>query len=383
MSTVTLDQMRSKLLSVEDVASVLSTTEPLSSVLLSSDTKTKFRLVPGWNEDLDGAGPTDSVEAYVTINGVERQMTKEAALAAGAQFGITGAYARKTPAALIESHLDYWYTGGMGDKQFNALTVGDTIAAFTRPTVTPFSNLNLLEQSVEGIQRRYGPDVEILADYKVNNSLQRTDVRLIVPEASRTIVGGDLKDVPSGEADLWSAGVHLTNSLIGKSQTSVEAYLFRWWCTNGATSILDAVGTWSRRSDGQGDDVYVWAAQAVDEVLGGMEHKFDEVQALTSLNVAGNTADVLREIFATYEVPVSQREQITESLLESENLTMYAIMQAITQVANGTDMDPMRADRLMRIGGALPTTTFDTLKAKVWAEGHKADPTAPNPYAIG
>lgn len=381
MSAVTLDQMRARLLSVEDVATLLGKTEPLGSATLTSEAKIKFNLQPGWNEDLDKVGPTETVQAFVTVNGVEYQMTKEAALAAGAQFGLTGAYARKTPAPLIESHLDYWYGGGMGDKQFNALTIGNTVAAFTRPTLTPFSNLNLLEQAVEGIQRRYG-DTEILADYKIQNTLQRTDVRLILPEEQRTITGHGMSDVPDGQADLWSPGVHITNSLIGKSQTAAEAYLFRWWCTNGATSLLDSVGTWSRRADGQGDDVYVWAAQAVDEVLGGMEHKFEEVQALTNLNVAGNTADILREIFDTYEVPVSQRETITSTMIEAENLTLYTVMNAITQAANGSEISPERADRLMRIGGALPTKTFDTLKAKVWAEGHTASPEAPNPYAI-
>lgn len=381
MSTVTLDDMRSKLLTVDQVATLLGKTEPLGSALLTSESKIKFNLQPGWTDELDKVGPTEPVQAFVSVNGKEYQMTKEAALAAGAQFGLTGAYARKTPAPLIESHLDYWYTGGMGDKQFNALTVGDQIAAFVRPTLTPFSNLSLLEQAVEGIERRYG-DTEILADYKIQNTLQRTDVRLVLPEQQRTITGHGMIDVPNGQADLWSPGVHITNSLIGKSQTAAEAYLFRWWCTNGATSLLDSVGTWSRRSDGQGDDVYVWAAQAVDEVLGGMEHKFEEIQALTSLNVAGNTADILREIFDSYEVPVSQRETVTATLLEAETLTLYTIMNAITSAANGTDISPERADRLMRIGGALPTKTFDTLKAKVWAEGHTADPTAANPYAI-
>jgi len=158
--------------------------------------------------------------------------------------------------------------------------------------------------------------------------------------------------------------------------------MFRWWCTNGATTMLDSVGTWGRRSDGQGDDVYDWARDSVEEILGGLEYRFDQVQALSQLNVAGNTADVLREIFSQYEVPVSQRDSIMARLLESENLTMYSIMNAITQTANEEGLDDRRADRLMRIGGAIPTETFDTLKAKVWREGHTAEPESPNPYEI-
>src|SRR5690606_34848398 len=129
----------------------------------------------------------------------------------------------------------------------------------------------------------------------------------IVPEVGREVTGGGLSDVPSGEADEWSGGVHLTNSLMGKSQTKLETYLFRWWCTNGATSTMDNVGVWSRRGDAD-QDVYEWARDSVDEVLGGLEGQFDAVQRLTALNVEGHVADIVKEIYDTYGVPVSQRK---------------------------------------------------------------------------
>ena len=113
-----------------------------------------------------------------------------------------------------------------------------------------------------------------------------------------------------------------------------------------------------------------------------MEARFDEVQALTRLSVAVNTGDVLREIFSRYEVPVSQRDTIQGRLLETENPTMYAIMNEITRVANEDDMEAKRRDRLMRIGGAIPTEQFDTLKARVFREGQQAGSTAPNPYEV-
>ena len=144
---------------------------------------------------------------------------------------------------------------------------------------------------------------------------------------------------------------------------------------------MPGIGTWSRRSNGQDEgDVYQLARESVNEVLGGMEYLFDQVQALTQLNVSGDTADVLREIFSQYEVPVSQREAIMQRLLSLSTITMYSIMQAITQAANDPALEDRRKDRLMRVGGALPTKTFDTLKAQVWREGHSADPEAPNPY---
>lgn len=379
MATVTLADMAHKLLTIEEAFAQLQKTEPLSTEKLDSDATVRFRVDQDWVHGLDSASNTDIVPVIVSINGTEHEMTKEAALQAGANFGLPAPYMRKIPASYTEGLLNYHYRN-MGDSSFNVLTVNDVVSAFSRPTLVPFSNVRLLENVVGGIQEMHGGSTPIYVDNKFHNSLQRTDVRVIIPAQERIIHGGGMDDVPEGAEDTWLYGVHLTNSMTGKVQTSLEAYAFRWWCTNGATTTLDGIGNWSRRTNGQQEDVYEWARQSVDEVLGGMDHLFDQVQALTQLNVSGNTADVLREIFAQYEVPVSQREAIMKRLLGMETLTMYTIMQAITEVANEADMEDRRRDRLMRIGGALPTTTFDTLKARVWREGHAADPTAPNPY---
>jgi hypothetical protein len=69
--------------------------------------------------------------------------------------------------------------------------------------------------------------------------------------------------------------------------------------------------------------------------------------------VAGETVEVLRDIFTTYRVPTPLRNSIIEGMVESENLNMYAVMQAITQAANSTGMDPGHIEQLMMVGGDL------------------------------
>ncbi len=382
MATVTVDQMKEKLLTLDQVRERLANTEPLATDVLDSGSKVRFKLEPGWETTLDALEGTDVVSALVTFGGKERSLTKDAVLQAASAVGVPTALVKKTPSKYIEALMNYFYGPGLGDEAFKALSVGDSVAAFTKPTITPFSNLALLESTLDGIARRYGSS-EVFGDYKISNSLAKTDVRLIVPEHVRAIQNSGMDDLPAGNGDLWSAGIHLSNSLIGKGQTTVEAYLFRWWCTNGATEEDEKVGVWSRRSNGQDEeDVYEWARGAVDDILGGMEERFDQVQALTSLSVARNAGDILKEIFTQYEVPVSQRDQIRERVQEMPNLTLYTLMNAITETANVTDLTPARADRLMRIGGLIPTSTFDTMKAQLWREGHTADPEAANPYEV-
>jgi hypothetical protein len=375
MAVVTFDQVQDKLITLDKLTTELEKTEPLDTQIINSETKVRFHLEPEWAQALDALPGTAPVDVTVRINGTEHQMTKEAVLQAASEFGLQSTYVKKTPANLIEEHLNYWYSGGYGNKEMKTLQVGERISAFIKPSIVPFSNLQLLDRTVESIRKRYGSDAQIWADYKFQNSLVQTDARLIVPAESREITD------TGTEADNWSAGIHLSNSLSGKKKTSLEAYLFRWWCTNGCTTNFAEAGIWNRKLQGQNEDVYEWAAESVDEILGGLEHRFNEVQALTQISIAGNAGDVAREIMDQYSIPISQRTTITDALLEQPTLTMYGMMQAITQVANTHDISAGRADDLMRIGGELPTASFDPLKARIYAEG-QLHPTDPNPYEI-
>jgi len=134
--------------------------------------------------------------------------------------------------------------------------------------------------------------------------------------------------------------------------------LFRWWCTNGAIDTAASSGVWNRRQ-GQGEDVYDWARMAVDDVLGGLEHSLDAVQNLVDVTLEGEVNETLRDIFQQYRVPAGEREAIIRQLVESDQLTMYAVMQAITQVANRHDMNPLHAEHLMRVGGDIPHVAND------------------------
>lgn len=385
---VAFDAMKDKLLTLDQVQNRISSTEPLGQTFLSQHNQTTFAFEPTWAIGIEDKSGTELVDAVVRIDGTDHQLTKDAALQMGAEFGLTGKYAVKIPSTHVERDLNYWYGSGMGDTEFNMLTVGQdrAVAALTRPTINPFSNQLLLEETIRGIQERYGQDAPIYADYKFNHSLTRTDIRLIIPEAVRLISNGGMTDVPEGQQDEWAGGIHLTNSLIGKSLTKMETYLFRWWCTNGCTTTLENVGTkFSRRGEHGDADVYEWARTAVDDVLGGLEDQFDLIQALTSLQLEGNVREVVGEIFDSFRVPLTQRKSVIARLNDPDQtpeLNMYTLMNIITETANEPGLSEDRIDKILRIGGAIPGATFNSLKAELWDEGHTATPTQPNPYRL-
>jgi hypothetical protein len=375
--------MRDHLITFDDVIERLQATEPFTDVLIDSTSNASFKLELSWAEVAKNSGMTDLVPAYITVNDKEYQFTKEGILQATSQIGLKSSYVLKTPPHYIEAQLNYWFNSGLGDSVHKLVVVKDSASAFIRPTIVPFSNIELANSIYDGIQQHFGTDTTVLADFKFHNSLNRTDIRFIVPTTLKVIRDSNMVDVPEGSQDVWSTGISLGNSLTGKVQTSIDAYLFRWWCTNGATRTLDEVGVWNRRSNGQSEDsVYEWAANAVDDVLGGMEGAFDKLQSLTKIRPKSNTADVLSTIFSTHNVPVGNRESITNSVISANEITMYSVMNAITEQANNPTLSPERVDKLMKIGGTIPEHYFDDTKAKIFRQGQNAGPEAPNPYLV-
>lgn len=350
--SVTIENMRPKLLSLDTVHEKLAASEPFNSYGFPVGDGVKFKLGPAWNHGLDAIPPEGLVDAFVKIGkgmgAQEFQLSKEALLEATSLCGLPKGYVGRTPAHLIEPHMNYWFREGHEGKEFKILASGSNQvgSAFTKSTIVPFSNLRLLDQALEGIKEKYG-DVEVLADYKFHHTLRGTHVRLIIPGASRLVTGSGVDD------DQWSIGLQIKNSIIGESQTELSGYLFRWWCTNGAIDTRATSGVWSRRGGGQGDEVYEWARTAVDDVLGGLESSLDHVQAMTEIPLTGEANLVLQDVFEQYKVPTVERNRITDLMVDETNLTLYTLMQAITQTANNIEVDPGHVERLMRVGGDL------------------------------
>lgn len=345
---VTVDAMRDKLLTLDEVREKLGSTEPLATYPFDADTDIRFRLNPGWNHGASTRKETDVIDAAVSVAGSELQLTQGALYEAMSLMGMPKGLGTDFPPDLVEPMLNYWFRGGCGEnKAYKVLSTSSLAAAVTRASVKPYSNLELTEKILDGIQAKYG-EGEVLVDYKFIHNLERTHIRFIVPEYCRDIVNSGTDN------DTWSVGIDFRNSLIGKEQTSISGYLFRWWCTNGAIDTLNDAGTWSRRGQaGQTDEVYEWAREAVDEVLGGLESSLDLIQNMTSMNLQGHTVDVLDDYYLKYEVPTKIQEAITSALVDEDTLTMYTLMQAFTQAANDTGMDPKQAARLMRVGGDI------------------------------
>ncbi len=359
-NSISIDRMRPKLLPLSSVLDTLSSTEPLSTHEFSIGDRVAFEVDAGWQHGIDAksGGEQVGVRAILGQPGSLREfpLTKDALLAATSLCGMGKGYAARCPAELLEPSLNYWYGRGLaertrGVKDFQLLATGDVGAAITRASITPFSNVRLAEEILGGISRRYESQPEVLVDYKFIHSLRRTHLRMVLPAQNRVMTG------TGTDNDTWSVGVQLKNSLTGDERTSIEGYLFRWVCTNGAIDTSHSTGAWTRRGNSTEEDVYEWARATVDDVLGGLEPTLDAVQSLTKIPVEGEVNDVLRDVFTHYKVAVPERTRIIENMVEQGgDLTMYSVMAAVTQAANVADIDPAHIDNLLRMGGDLAHT---------------------------
>lgn len=353
--TITIEDVQSRLLTLDDVREKLSATEPLATHEFEVGEGVSFRLEEDFNHGLKAVQGEDLVNGYISIGGRELQLTRDALFEATSEAKMTKGFVTSATSELVEDALNYFFRAGLGKGEYKVLGIrGNRAAAIARGAVQPYSNLRLLEIALDGIEKQYGKG-EVFADYKFVHNLQRTHIRLIVPEYVRVI------ENTGTDNDTWSTGIQVINSLTGLEQTQVNGYLFRYWCTNGAIDTRNSANSvWSRRGAvGQGEAVFEWARDAVDEVLGGLESSLDAVQAMTEISIEGTAVEALRDVFTTYRVPTAHRNRILNNMVNEDTLTMYSLMQAVTEAANADDLSPADVDRLLRAGGDLPSIAND------------------------
>lgn len=358
---ITVEDMleRQKLFTLDQGLQVLQSTEPLTFHDLTTGPHVRFKVGDDnretlWSDAMLQKHGTEPVPVYLTIqygqnDGTEYQLTLDSFMEALKQFGLSFKYAIKCPNYLIQDQLDYWFRTGLDNRDLKLMLAGqdNVVAALTRATINPFSNLELVQQALDSVQDRF-PDATVYFDAtKMAHSLHRTFTQLVIPDMTRLMTD-------TGERnDVWWGGIQIQNSLAGDGQTAVEGFLYRMLCTNGMIDTGPTAAGWSRKTGGQNpDDVYAWARQAVDDVLGGLENSFDAVQSAAHEDIEGDVAQTIRDVFSEHRVPATLQRGVLDELADNDHLTMYGLMNAVTASANA-DLIPAHQQLLMRTGGEV------------------------------
>lgn len=186
--SITVTDMSSKLLTLDQIAQVLQRSEPVTTHPFTVGDAIRFEAARDFNHASKAKDGDEPIGVYVTHGrpGFQHsfQLTRNTLEETCLTFGFPRAYVRDCPAELLVPHMNYWYREGLFNaprkgKDFQFLINGDTAVAFTKQGMASFSNLALLEQAVAAITATHG-DVTILADYKFSHTLRSTALRLIL-----------------------------------------------------------------------------------------------------------------------------------------------------------------------------------------------------------
>lgn len=344
---ITIDDMRSTFLTVDQVYETLSQSEPITEYPLEVGNSV-FYLDDDWNHAVDSKDGNEVVGASVALGGHEVPLTKDALLQATSLCGLSTSYVKRTPAKLIEPHLNYWYgSQGLSTRPAKILVTNGQASAVTRQSINPFSNIKLLDNVLEGLKASFGNE-EVLVDSKFHHSVTGTHLRLVLPEHRFVIKDTGVDD------DEWFMGISMYNSIISKHRTSLDGYLFRWWCLNGAIDTKASSGTWVRSTSGvdQGD-VYEWAKDIVGNIMSPLAESAHLIQEMAGQSIEGDVNQILSDLFEDYRLPARDRKAIIDNMVEDDSLTMYSLMQAVTEIANTEGLSPDEQSKLMRVGGDL------------------------------
>lgn len=368
-----------KLIPLSQLREILGATEPIQSITVhTGQDMMAFKVEPLWNDGLADKTGTSPVEARLVFGSADQDIlantgygfTVDSFLEATSLVGLPKGYTGRCPAQLVEGALNYWYGGGMS-RDIKLLLLGKTIGGMSRGTIEPFSNLAILDAICERLEANgIDTDLAVYADAKVHHDLLRTDFRLVLDD------GLGLR-VPSARdsaahPDMYSVGIAVSNSLIGATQTSVEGYLFSWLTCAGAIDRQHASGMWSRRVAGQTiDDVAAWAGARTESILAGIGKfptqagltftpllgTFELVADLVNAGMDSGEAEIsgtLQDVFANYAVPPAARQHIIAAMVDTDDLTMYGVMQAVSTAANCPELTAKHVDAVMAVAGEIP-----------------------------
>jgi hypothetical protein len=268
------------------------------------------------------------------------QLTRQAAQQLGSTCKANKRYQEFIPPEKLSDLATWALQEGLKESELKLLTSGTgagpddaevpLAVAQARATVTPFSNLRLLDLVLLAARAKLGNAAAdgAVVDYKLWHDLEHSSFRVVFPLVQQVVTGTGTDD------DAWAYGIEVSNSATGAKQTRINGYMFRFATTAGITDVEHSAGGFNRRGSSP-EAVYAWAADAAGDILDGPAEAFNGLQVLTERNVNAEYERVLAQLF--HESPVSKelKLRILAGLEESlDDFTMFSLAHASAEAAN-------------------------------------------------
>jgi len=256
-------------------------------------------------------------------------------------LGMPGRYFKKLyenkDFTLVADHVNHHLNGQGSRDLFIRTRKFDEQSAYIRGVLsdryTVFDNIDLIEI----LDKIFGNTDK---DYNIEYFLMDETVfhlRLTFPDLTAD-VGQNIE----GEQDLITAGVHISNSEVGKRRVMVEPMAFRLICSNGLmgwTSSGD-VGFKQRHIWLNKDEMYNRVAEGVGSALKASSGVIDLVKMARSKPVE-NPLNVIDEIIKDNNFTKQDGELVRSAFLMEPENTVYGLSNAFTRAAKDMVGDKM------------------------------------------
>ncbi|MCK4824345.1 hypothetical protein KA005_51815 [bacterium] len=237
-----------------------------------------------------------------------------------AHIGFPRPYLRKIPIEqvnkLVVPHLNFWYGKELAGQMLRLLTIkNNAVAAIPKANFkhVPISEILSAVDEVLG--------KSVIGYHKVWPGTKAFQFSILTPETA-VIKSGQKNDV-------FNAGIRISHSIDGQKSTTVSPYLFRQWCSNGATTEHQ-LGSWKRRSGKE--DIGPWLQRTIIDSKKVFGQSIDTLQKLCGIKIDKNTSEVLDSVLEQSMVPRQLQKVVRNTLIDDGADSLYDVYNILTKV---------------------------------------------------
>lgn len=210
--------------------------------------------------------------------------------------------------------------------QYAVVVSDNRITSLAKPN--QISNAVNSERLLRTIEKA-GRGVQYVKAMIVNGNQARLE---LITERNEEVVKGDM----------MAAGAVVQFSPLGIEYPTVESYILRWWCGNGATSN-DCLRKFGH---GEGDDVWHFFQNAVKEAIRSVVKIRRRFQQMIEENIpAAERAMVLEAMIKEARLPNDIAQAIRTRAIEEPPRNAYDIMNMITYASSHDLKEPRQVIR--------------------------------------
>jgi len=233
--------------------------------------------------------------------------------------GFPKAYLKKLPVdrrkTFVGPHLDYWYREALGGRILRLMTIDNTaIQAVPRAN---FEHIPL-SKVVESIETVLGDSIQ--GYHKVSIKPSAFQFSVLLPF-----------EVEIGEKDKYNAGIRITHSVIGQHDTKVSPYVFRQWCSNGATSEFQFENSAMKRRGGH-EDISDWLQRAIIGSEDLFRQEVLNLKGLQKIKLDSHTSEVLDSVLSSSSIPAKLQIAVRNAIIDEPSETLLDIYNILTKV---------------------------------------------------